>query len=123
MKVFFPVEVFYPSQAGGPANSVYWLTKELVNEGFEPVIVASDKGLANGHPKNRWVENEAGRVIHVKTRWLNFPIGQTLRSLANLGSTNPLVSGRLEIGAYLDPVNGGQSLDGFELHHDAFGDE
>ncbi|HKP68500.1 MAG TPA: glycosyltransferase [Pyrinomonadaceae bacterium] len=83
MKVFFPVEVFYPSQAGGPANSVYWLTKELVNEGFEPVIVASDKGLANGHPTNQWIENEAGRVIHVKTRWLNFPIGQTLRSLAN----------------------------------------
>jgi glycosyltransferase involved in cell wall biosynthesis len=88
MKVFFPVEVFYPSQAGGPANSVYWLTKELVNEGYEPVIVASDKGLANGHPRNRWVENEAGRVIHVKTRWLNFPIGQTLRSLANLGSAD-----------------------------------
>ena len=83
MKVFFPVEVFYPSQAGGPANSVYWLTKGLVKEGFEPVIVASDKGLANGHPTNTWVENEAGRVIHVKTRWLNFPIGQTLRSLAN----------------------------------------
>ena len=83
MKVFFPVQVFYPSQAGGPANSVYWLAKELVNEGFEPVIVASDMGLANGHPRNRWVENEAGRVIHVKTRWQNFPIEQTLRSLAN----------------------------------------
>lgn len=85
MKVFFPVEVFYPSQAGGPANSVYWLTKGLVNQGFEPVIVASDKGLANGHPRNQWIENEAGRVMHVKTRWLNFPFGQTIRSLFNLG--------------------------------------
>ena len=84
MRVFFPVEVFYPSQAGGAANSVYWLTKELVNEGFDPVIVASDKGLESRHPRNQWIENEAGRVIHVKTRWLNFPIGQTLRAVPNV---------------------------------------
>ena len=83
MRVFFPVEVFYPSQAGGAANSVYWLTKQLAHEGFDPVIVASDKGLGSSHPRNQWVENEAGRIIYVRTRWLNFPIGQTLRSLAN----------------------------------------
>ena len=88
MRIFFPVQVFYPSQAGGPANSVYWITKQLVNQGFEPVIVASDMGLANGYPRNRWVENEAGRVIHVKTRWQNFPIGQTLTSLANFGRSD-----------------------------------
>ena len=83
MKIFFPLEVFYPSQAGGPANSIYWLTKNLVHEGFEPVIVASDKGLGKDHPVNKWIQNEAGRVIHVRTRSLTFPIGQTLRSLLN----------------------------------------
>jgi hypothetical protein len=83
MKIFFPLEVFYPSQAGGPANSIYWLTKNLVKEGFEPIIVASDKGIKNGYPLNRWTENEAGKVIHVRTRSLTFPIGQTLRSLLN----------------------------------------
>jgi hypothetical protein len=83
MKIFFPLEVFYPSQAGGPANSIYWLTKNLVKEGFEPIIVASDKGIKNGFPLNRWIENEAGRVIHVRTRSLRFPVGQTVRSLLN----------------------------------------
>ena len=83
MKIFFPLEVFYPSQAGGPANSIYWLTKNLVKEGFEPIIVASDKGIEQGFPLNRWAENEAGKVMHVRTRSLTFPVGQTLRSLLN----------------------------------------
>ena len=83
MKIFFPLEVFYPSQAGGPANSVYWLTKSLLNEGFEPIVVASDKGLDADFPRNRWSENEAGKVIHVRTRFLHFPLGQTLYALRN----------------------------------------
>jgi glycosyltransferase involved in cell wall biosynthesis len=83
MKIFYPLEVFYPSQAGGPANSIYWLTKNLVKEGFEPIIVASDKGVDRNYPLNRWSRNEAGEVIHVRTRSLTFPVGQTVRSLLN----------------------------------------
>lgn len=81
MKIFFPLEVFYPSQAGGPANSVYWLAKNLAKRGFEPVIISSNKGIENGFPLNRWQRNEAGDVIHVKTRFLHFPLGQTLFAL------------------------------------------
>ncbi len=84
MKIFFPLEVFYPSQAGGTANAVYWLTKNLVKEGFEPVIISSDKGTRPNFPVNRWSENEAGKVMHVRTKSLIFPIGQTFRSLLNL---------------------------------------
>ncbi|HEX6124946.1 MAG TPA: glycosyltransferase [Pyrinomonadaceae bacterium] len=83
MKIFFPLEVFYPSQAGGPANSVYWLAKTLLNEGFEPIVVASDKGLDSDFPRNVWRDNEAGKVIHVKTRFLHFPFRQTVYALRN----------------------------------------
>ncbi len=81
MKIFFPVEVFFPSQAGGAANSVYWIAKSIAARGFEPTVIASDKGLAGDVPRNRWSQNEAGRVMHVKTASLRFPVGQTLRSL------------------------------------------
>ena len=81
MKVFFPLEIFYPSQAGGISNTVYWLTKNLVKEGFEPVLVSSDKGILPGFRLNSWHENESGRVIYVRTRNVNFPISQTLYSL------------------------------------------
>lgn len=84
MKILFPVEVFFPSQAGGPANSVYWLTKHLKKYEFDPVIVATDKGLRANEPRNKWVENAAGRVIHVRTHNLSVPIYQTLTSISQV---------------------------------------
>jgi glycosyltransferase involved in cell wall biosynthesis len=80
MKILFPVEVFYPSQAGGPANTVYWLAKNLKELGFEPTIVASNKGINSNVPLNRWQDSPAGRLIFVKTAFLHFPLGQTLIS-------------------------------------------
>ncbi len=81
MKIFFPVEVFYPSQAGGPANTVYWLAKNLVDRGFEPTIVATDKGLNGTVELNKWFHSDAGQTIFVKTRFLHVPIGQTAVAL------------------------------------------
>lgn len=83
MKIFFPLEVFYPSQAGGPANTVYWITKNLSKNGFEPIIVSTDKGI---HPEvtlNKWLETDGGKTIYVKTRFLHFPFYQILISLSN----------------------------------------
>ena len=84
MKILFPVQVFYPSQAGGPANSVYWLTKHLKRQGIDPVIVASDLGLGSNEPRNKWIENEAGSVIHVKTFTSLVPLVQAITSLGSI---------------------------------------
>ena len=83
MKIFFPLEVFYPSQAGGPANTIYWITKNLKNHGFETVIVATDKGIQSDVPLNKWRETGGGRAIYIKTRFLHFPFYQTIISLRN----------------------------------------
>ena len=83
MKIFFPLEVFYPSQAGGPANTTYWITKNLQKHGFETVIVATDKGIQSQIPLNKWLETDGGKVIYIKTKSLNFPLYQTLISLSN----------------------------------------
>lgn len=83
MKIFFPLEVFYPSQAGGPANTVYWITKNLSRHGFEPVVVSTDKGIQPGVQLNKWSETDGGRVIYVKTKSLNFPFYQIILSLLN----------------------------------------
>ena len=82
-KIFFPVEVFYPSQAGGPANTIYWITKNLKNHGFEPIIVSTDKGLQPSVELNKWLDSDGGKTIYVKTPYLNFPIHQTITSLLN----------------------------------------
>lgn len=83
MKIFFPLEVFYPSQAGGPANTTYWITKNIQNHGFEPVIVATDKGIQDQIPLNQWLETDGGKAVYVKTRFLHFPLYQTIIALLN----------------------------------------
>ena len=84
MKIYYPVEVFYPSQAGGTANVLRYLTKHLDRDRFDCTIVATDKGLPHEIARNEWSENESGRVIFVKTRSLRFPIRAALVSLRNL---------------------------------------
>jgi glycosyltransferase involved in cell wall biosynthesis len=88
MKIFFPLEVFYPSQAGGPANSIYWMVKNLAKHGFEPIIVATDKGLKPDFPLNRWIESEVGKAIYIKTRFLDFPFYQTIISFLNFSKAD-----------------------------------
>lgn len=81
--IFFPLEVFYPSQAGGPANTIYWITKNLQIHGFKPTIIATNKGIQPDVPLNKWLQTEGGRAIYIKTRFLHFPFFQTLLSLLN----------------------------------------
>lgn len=83
IRIFFPVEVFYPSQAGGPANTIYWITKNLRKREFEITIVATDKGIQPETQLNKWLETDGGRVIYVKTHFLNFPLYQTFISFMN----------------------------------------
>jgi glycosyltransferase involved in cell wall biosynthesis len=83
MKIFYPLEVFFPSQAGGPANTIYWITKNLIKQGFQPIIVATDKGLPSNIKVNKWLETDGGKVIYIKTHFLNFPFYQTFISLSN----------------------------------------
>jgi len=84
MKIFYPVEVFYPSQAGGAANSVRYITRHLSRELFDCTIVATDKGLPAEIKRNEWRENADGRVIFVKTRSLRIPIRAAFVSIRNL---------------------------------------
>ena len=83
MKIFFPLEVFYPSQAGGPANTIYWFTKNLRKFGFETTVVATDKGIPVNTTLNKWLLIDGIKAIYVKTHFLNFPFKQTIISLLN----------------------------------------
>lgn len=84
MKILYPVEVFYPSQAGGPANSVYWIAKNLAADGCSPEVVASDKGLGDGTPRDTWTSFDGIRATYVRTPNLNFPLKQTFLALRRI---------------------------------------
>ncbi len=69
MKILFSIAYFYPSQKGGPANSIYWLAKALKNKGVQNTIVTTDAGVqSNSIPAGQWIQTEAGSVIYIKER-------------------------------------------------------
>lgn len=84
MKILYPLEVFYPSQAGGTANAVYWIVKKLTARGIDPIVIATDRGLPHDVRLNKWTRSECGDVIYVKTRFLRLPFFQTWLSIRNL---------------------------------------
>ncbi|MDT0294041.1 glycosyltransferase [Mesonia ostreae] len=47
MKIFHPLLCYYPSQAGGPANTLYWLNTALDKAQFETKVISSNFGLEN----------------------------------------------------------------------------
>lgn len=61
MRIYYPVLCFFPSQAGGPANTIYWLSEALAKGNFSCSVTSTFFGLnpskSNGdeksyHPKN-----------------------------------------------------------------------
>ena len=45
MKILHLLLCYYPSQAGGPANSIYWLNNSLNSNFFSTEIISTNLGL------------------------------------------------------------------------------
>lgn len=65
MRLFFPIEAFYPSQIGGPCNSVYWLTKELSVNNIENQIFTTTTDIPqNLVQENVYLQKDFGKVYY-----------------------------------------------------------
>jgi glycosyltransferase involved in cell wall biosynthesis len=84
MKIFFPLEVFYPSQAGGPANSIYWIVKNLAKSGIKSTLVATDKGIKEGFQLNKWIHTDFGKANYIQTKIYNIPLKQIFIALREI---------------------------------------
>lgn len=45
MRIFYPLLCYYPSEAGGPANTIYWMNKSLGRIGYSSYIISTKYGL------------------------------------------------------------------------------
>ncbi len=70
----FPVGSFYPAQTGGPDNTVYWITKALKKHNDNPIIVATERGIAKEVDRNKWINTNYGKVIYTKNLIHYFPL-------------------------------------------------
>ncbi len=76
MKVIYPIYSFFPSQTGGPSNSVYWLTRALKSNGVQCIVSTTNKGISEDHniPLNRWIDTQYAQVRYQKTAFAHFPV-------------------------------------------------
>lgn len=89
MKVLFPIGTIYPSQKGGPSNSVYWLVKALYTEGVDVVIVATNFGIEDETIQfDTWLHNDFGKVRYTSD-WLHqMPIKLLYHTLKELNTAD-----------------------------------
>lgn len=60
-----PIGAFFPSQIGGPCNSVYWHACELKKKGFEVEILTTTIGIKeNTVVTNEFFESDCGQVYY-----------------------------------------------------------
>jgi glycosyltransferase involved in cell wall biosynthesis len=85
LKILIPIGFFYPAENGGPALTLYWITKGLKNLDVDVNVITTLNGIEHGViTPNEWVETEAGNVIYLTTGNPNYSlryIYYTLRSI------------------------------------------
>lgn len=67
MRILMPSNLFYPSNMGGPARTLYWLAKELVANGVEATVVTTSNFIASGLvQEDEWLDVDGIRVRYCK---------------------------------------------------------
>src|SRR5690606_4842451 len=74
---FFPIGAFYPSQIGGPCNTLYWHTRELASHALEVNIVTTTLGIEEGRVKpDQIIRNENWQVYYGRGNYNSIKIAQ-----------------------------------------------
>src|SRR5690606_22739306 len=75
MKIFFPIGAFYPSQVGGPCNTLYWHTCELTKKGIDVRVVTTSLGIKEGAvDQGHFIDSECGKVYYGKGKTSSYSI-------------------------------------------------
>ncbi len=75
LNVLFPIGTLYPSEQGGPSNTVYWMAKSLTENGIQVVCIATDSGIPPDSVRlDQWVETDYGKVRYTRDYSHLFPV-------------------------------------------------
>jgi len=64
MKIFFPISAFYPSQIGGPCNTLYWHCKALQDNHIKTTVVTTTIGIKDEISADKWLHLNCGDVFY-----------------------------------------------------------
>jgi len=74
MKILFPIGTLYPSQQGGPSNTVYWMAKALTAQNVFVTLIATLAGSEGKVKPNTWLSTNYGYVIYWAERLPQLPL-------------------------------------------------
>lgn len=75
MKIYFPIGAFYPSQIGGPCNTLFWHTCALASKGIDVDITTTSIGIKPGVVKHdKILEKECGKVYYGSASHISWDI-------------------------------------------------
>ncbi|WP_051349456.1 glycosyltransferase family 4 protein [Chryseobacterium gregarium] len=75
MKIYFPIGAFYPSQIGGPCNTLFWHTCALKSNDINVNITTTSLGLREGEVElDKILEKDCGSVYYGSSPSVSRPI-------------------------------------------------
>lgn len=81
--VLYPTSAYFPSQVGGPANSIYWMCSGLRQSSqINTIVLATNAGInrIDNIQLNNWYKNGNNSFMFIKSKGL-FPLKLIFRSL------------------------------------------
>lgn len=85
MRILFPIGTLYPSEKGGPSNTIYWMAKALFSMKIDVTCISTNFGIdKNKLEFDKWLKTDYGDVIYTSDRFHNFPYKLLLRSIYKL---------------------------------------
>lgn len=72
-KIFFPLGAFYPSQIGGPCNTLYWHCCALKRNEINPMVITTTIGIDKKKKRfNKWINMDCGSVLYTNNGITSF---------------------------------------------------
>lgn len=85
-KILYPISAYFPSQVGGPSNSLYWMCTGLKNSNLiETRVIATNAGIENNLDikLNQWYNKDNNSFLFIKSNGL-LPLNFILKSVWNI---------------------------------------
>jgi len=83
MRILTVCERLFPDTSGGPSLSIYAHNKYLSLNGIQITTLTTAFGIP-GNLRDRWIENELGKVIYLKQLFHSFPLRLIIRAASEV---------------------------------------
>jgi glycosyltransferase involved in cell wall biosynthesis len=90
-KLLLPIGYFYPAENGGPAMTLYWLTKCLSKKGYNVSVITTSNGVSESIKENSWNQTDVGNVIYLKTLNPKYSLRYIMFTLSNINNYDIII--------------------------------